>query len=326
MMIQTNNTHPQHNQHPRCPRCGYNLRGITQTWNQTGACPLQGKCSECGLDFDWHHIFHIATHPWLFEHHWRHHSVRSLIRTTLATLRPSKFWRDVHLYDRVRILPLITVIILNIILVFTMEMILTFILNWQNWKTVSGGPYLLRITNLISFAHGTLFVYEYLVVLMLYLLHGVLAWGITMPVILLALPVTLRQAKVQMTHVVRISCYSLFIPIVIIVSWSIFKFIDSMIMYPIHSIFAWIDPWQWSWDWLFYGYFRTFGANMLIAFIFAAWWGIWWAYADRNYLRLQNWMKVWTCQMIVSFFVTANVLFWMDQFGSNWLAPWLYNF
>jgi hypothetical protein len=34
-----------------CPRCGYDQRGIVDTWAE--ACPLDGRCSECGLEFAW---------------------------------------------------------------------------------------------------------------------------------------------------------------------------------------------------------------------------------------------------------------------------------
>lgn len=34
-----------------CPRCGHDVRGETLAW--VDACPLEGRCGECGLDFAW---------------------------------------------------------------------------------------------------------------------------------------------------------------------------------------------------------------------------------------------------------------------------------
>jgi len=41
---------------PQCPRCGYDLSGITATWDAAGACPLVSVCSECGLDVRWSRV------------------------------------------------------------------------------------------------------------------------------------------------------------------------------------------------------------------------------------------------------------------------------
>ena len=40
---------------PECPRCGYDLRGITESWRN--ACPVDGRCAECGLEFAWRDVF-----------------------------------------------------------------------------------------------------------------------------------------------------------------------------------------------------------------------------------------------------------------------------
>lgn len=36
---------------PKCPRCDYDLRATVAQWSD--ACPLNGRCSECGLVFEW---------------------------------------------------------------------------------------------------------------------------------------------------------------------------------------------------------------------------------------------------------------------------------
>lgn len=79
-----------------CPRCGYELTGEITRWVE--ACPLTGRCSECGTEFDWEYIFHAdrLELPWLFEHG---PGGLDLLRRWPATfvrvLRPRRFWSEV---------------------------------------------------------------------------------------------------------------------------------------------------------------------------------------------------------------------------------------
>lgn len=41
---------------PDCPRCGYDQRGMVATWDAEGSCPVDGRCSECGLAFLWRDV------------------------------------------------------------------------------------------------------------------------------------------------------------------------------------------------------------------------------------------------------------------------------
>jgi hypothetical protein len=68
-----------------CPLCGYDLRGL----------PTQ-RCPECGHAFDPEELrlAKFEKRQWLFEHS-RSHLARSWIKTSLATLRPTKFWRGI---------------------------------------------------------------------------------------------------------------------------------------------------------------------------------------------------------------------------------------
>jgi len=49
---------------PSCPRCGYDLRGVMSLWQES--CPLMGKCSECGLDYEWS----VVCDPLKYEPKW----------------------------------------------------------------------------------------------------------------------------------------------------------------------------------------------------------------------------------------------------------------
>ncbi len=56
--------HVDHDRKIACPRCGYDLRGAIGTW--ADQCPLQGTCTECGLQFAWVEVLH----PEKFEPRW----------------------------------------------------------------------------------------------------------------------------------------------------------------------------------------------------------------------------------------------------------------
>ncbi len=82
---------------PICPKCGYDQTGEIATWKTN--CPVQGTCSECGLEFDWLIIFEPTRLrlAWYAEHA---RSLAQLIQRTPSTIArlvlPSKFWKRVH--------------------------------------------------------------------------------------------------------------------------------------------------------------------------------------------------------------------------------------
>ncbi|MBX3387994.1 MAG: hypothetical protein KF691_00920 [Phycisphaeraceae bacterium] len=75
----------------RCPRCGYDQTGVMSAWRE--ACPVQGRCSECGLDFLWCDAVAPPRCEGLVEHattfwRWSWWGVRTFARTW----RPMRFW------------------------------------------------------------------------------------------------------------------------------------------------------------------------------------------------------------------------------------------
>jgi hypothetical protein len=87
-----------------CPRCGYDLSGIVATW--ADACPLEGRCSECGLTFAWAELMVPARRQvkWFVEHE------RGLVRVVWAGLVtwawmvwPPVFWRRARLEGELRV-------------------------------------------------------------------------------------------------------------------------------------------------------------------------------------------------------------------------------
>ena len=50
-----------------CPRCGYDQRGVIAQWTDT--CDLDGRCTECGLAFEWARVLNPKKFapPWSVE-------------------------------------------------------------------------------------------------------------------------------------------------------------------------------------------------------------------------------------------------------------------
>src|SRR3954462_7960402 len=69
-----------------CPMCEYDLRG-----------QVEPRCPECGYRFAWEELRDPTRrlHPYLFEHHPERNGW-SLCRTFLGSLRPRRFWAQLH--------------------------------------------------------------------------------------------------------------------------------------------------------------------------------------------------------------------------------------
>ncbi|MCA3005477.1 MAG: hypothetical protein IOD15_08950 [Phycisphaerales bacterium] len=73
-----------------CPRCGYDLVGEVMRWQ--GACPLDGRCSECGLELRWAEVLdREQRHPaWSYE---GHGGAGRLVWTVCRGAVPCGLWR-----------------------------------------------------------------------------------------------------------------------------------------------------------------------------------------------------------------------------------------
>lgn len=77
---------------PACPRCGYDQSGLHATW--TASCPLSGVCSECGLEIDWRDLLNpVFTHQGRLFEHARRRLGRAFFESWWRALVPSAFWR-----------------------------------------------------------------------------------------------------------------------------------------------------------------------------------------------------------------------------------------
>jgi hypothetical protein len=87
-----------------CPRCGYDLRGTMATWKDS--CPLIGRCTECGLDFEWADLFDRTRKApaWCIEYARRgpRSITRAIVITFLQSCLPWRFWHRLRLHHPVR--------------------------------------------------------------------------------------------------------------------------------------------------------------------------------------------------------------------------------
>lgn len=86
---------------PNCPRCDYDLAGLIDSWLES--CPLRTTCSECGLRIDVANVMSpVNLGPvWSFEHRGRGGFWRRWAGTSLTTLRPGRFCRELRIDHRV---------------------------------------------------------------------------------------------------------------------------------------------------------------------------------------------------------------------------------
>lgn len=87
---------------PSCPRCGYDQSGIIASWQ--AECPLDGVCSECGLEFPWSELLSEKQVPpaWSFEHGKWVSPVRWGASHGRA-LGPRSFWSKLRMTHEVRV-------------------------------------------------------------------------------------------------------------------------------------------------------------------------------------------------------------------------------
>jgi len=301
-----------------CPRCGYNLRGIIQTWNQTGACPLTGKCSECGFDFNWKRVFEIPDHPWLFEYHWRRNPIRSFFTTLYRSAFPWKFWREIDLFWPVRIWPIVVMII--ILLITTLAALIGGIIKWRlfnhdvhwvNWRYLMGypvnkGPWFSTYYSMTYYLRES------------FIIAGTIAWAVAVPFAFGLLPISLSRAKVRKAHLIRVFCYSIliFVPIVFVVSQLMAYYQQDINQFMIiqESIVKWLGTgvvWVLKNILHIHGIGREekelFVYSLLPGFFFIPYW---W-FACSRYLKLETPIRVMAAVSVVStlLVVAVTVLF-----------------
>lgn len=115
----------------QCPRCGYALEGAIQSWHET--CPLPGRCSECGLDFDWADLLSTKRlgPRWCVEYGRLWSVPVRALATAAGTCWPPAFWRSLRMHHRPRWRRLVGYILL---LAATLYVPLAAGQGWRAWR------------------------------------------------------------------------------------------------------------------------------------------------------------------------------------------------
>ncbi len=264
-----------------CPRCGYNLDGTVSTW--TKQCPIRGRCNECGFEFDWHRVFVLTVHPWLFEYHWRRRPFSGFLQTVICAFRPRRFWREVRLTDPVHLMPAAVVTGL-LALAGAVLLITTLVLPQYLWRLSNGFP-----VGASFWRDEILETTLRMPRTFMRLMPGLPVALFAMPVIFALIPTTLRQARVRRGHIVRIFFYSLIVPITLTCAWFAVHLVLNII--GLDRLSGPINPFHWR---------GHVGASVRTTFLFqllpgmalvlpcTLWMANWWYLACRRYLQLQQ--------------------------------------
>jgi len=123
---------------PECPRCGYDLRGSAQSWRN--ACPLDGRCAECGLAFAWRDILTEALLPsWCVEFSSRRELPRALAATLGRSFVPWRFWSFVKMTHATRPRRLVLYVVFLALGCYGILAVTNGIFVYENWRN-SFGP------------------------------------------------------------------------------------------------------------------------------------------------------------------------------------------
>ncbi|MBS0196227.1 MAG: hypothetical protein JSR77_05665 [Planctomycetes bacterium] len=238
---------------PECPRCGYDLGGEVARWGDS--CPTTGTCSECGHGLEWADVFAPDRKicPGLVEHAVGvRQSIAWGLRTGIWMVVPWLFWRRVKLHHEVRPRKIVIALLACLAVVFAVDVCIECVVlamtgiaaptaavsSRYTTSVAPGSRPQLMILNVVLFPFGR-YVWEMnwtnltSVVFKLsffkssqltappvcsfMLMTG--AW----PLLLLALPVSRRMAKVRYVHIARAALYSLVTVVLLCMTFMIVK-------------------------------------------------------------------------------------------------------
>lgn len=286
------------------------------------ACPLEGRCSECGLVFEWRLLMRpeLLGPSWFVETPRPSRGRRSAMRTLLRLARPDRFWREVRveqpivpkriawfLFVSLVLVPLAVVVLMRLQFGFMFcarsvaramqsnaDVAKAFVdgaqFSWSATKSTVGLaleipriPAWLTVCGAMSFAFA---------------------------VILLMLPHSRRVSKVRMAMVARVFAYSC--------AWVGMMFFAACLYEP---LCAWVNtrPWTWT-EWGYGDIVRRFAplpqvsgwwswsASPVWLLACVAWLNTYWWFALRDGLRMNHHRVVFACCAVPAVLIGAITL------------------
>lgn len=280
-----------------CPRCGYDQSGAIASWDRHDPphCPIAGLCTECGLDFEWRDLLNPAfsRQPRFFEHT-NQRRLGSFVRTWRAAARPWVFWRWVKMEHQPNVLAMASLAALGFLLTHALMVIALSLAglvgdvsalfrtgNWYGRSIGIGDAFAIAAfpfgTYLDDRTLSALWWFQFDIAPLQFIA------GMTfllVPFAFLLVPTTLRRAKVQRVHLLRIWVYSLVWAPLFFGATAIFVVIDRTLCGLLADMG--LRP-SWRDRMLPYGFDRW---SALVATV--AWLLPWWATATRLYLRIPH--------------------------------------
>ncbi len=282
---------------PDCPRCRYDQSGAIATWETAGACPLAGRCPECGLEFRWSELLCPArTIPWWsFEHASRPGvPVVEALVTAGFTLLPDRMWRALRLEHPVNLPRAAGASLLGLMLCHAAIAIMTFYRTHQNAGSTPATklgalvfPYAQWQGNPWSSQQDTV-TDEATWVLAL--------WALLMPVGFLALQRTLAVVAVRWGHIWRIWWYAL-VPLAGV--HMLFGLVATLASSPM------LPRPQWTWGGAYWSEIAiSAGPRTVVCGLALV---LFWGMAVKRYLRLPHAWGV-ACAMVTIAFLSTLAL------------------
>jgi hypothetical protein len=256
---------------------------VVESWS--GLCPLDGRCSECGLGFDWRDVLSPKRRlpRWSFEHAPRSRCVPSFFATLRRAAIPPHLWGSIRMEmeivpARLRAFTLLSIALFKLtgLTLLGTALVITWYLNPAGWNA----PTRLEQAYLVLWPYreyGPARFEGY--ILSPWLLIALLT-GLLVPFAFFTLPVSLRRARVRRAHIARIQAYALAMLAAAIGFWSlahtvliIVRIYDHMLLWELDL--AYVDEAA-----------PKVGAATVVL---VTTWLLWnWHVAVRRYLRLQH--------------------------------------
>jgi hypothetical protein len=316
---------------PTCPRCGYDQSGAISAWGrcEPARCPLDGVCSECGLEFRWADVMRLPERQvqGLFEHAvGRRQCASWALRTWLMTAWPAVFWKRVTILApvhpaRLLIWPLVV-----------------WAMVWAAGSLLHNLAYGVRLAG--AWAAGTASRADWLPLLEgwtspcaqprrywptrglgwrpsaeLWIgnFAGPVAMTAAWPLLLLVLRRTMSTARVRTAHIVRATAYSLaWVP-----ALALLHIADGALSTWRPAVKSGLGP-----------YPGLGAASSLVlhdhwpaaVLAITLWLGLWWHEAICRGFRLRHGTEVWAFLLIAALLMEVVVVFLTDR--GRWLVAW----
>lgn len=307
-----------------CPRCGYDLSGTVATW--TDSCPVDGRCTECGLELSWCDVLDPARRvpKWSYEQSKMsspRKEVLQLPATLLRTLWAPGFWRLMRMEFAFRPLRLLVVVFAGLLAQW-----LIFAVGYVAWMVVAdpSGRGRARFDALLEFDTVLNLLWPRTLIGEASSRYQIKSWsipyvawwlllsGILVAACFVLLPQSLRNAKVRPRHLVRVSMYS--VPLMVAlctVPWIVSDVLESMgVLSWKYGLFGNVDVWKWQnawarWQWL---------VLMAMMLLWQVWW---WRCAVTRYLKLPHGGAISVLLVILANLLALGALMLVIGHGRN---------